>query len=198
MSVCLDTECSMSKIIVYTDGSAINRKDRWNSGHGGCGYVAKWRNAQGKIRSKKSYFGRIDNTTSARMEILAAIKSLEEINTGFNIVLHIDNKYVQEGILYKWYERWLIPYTDTMSNNIIQWNKDIASNPNGPKNLDLWMRLREIYSKHISEGSIIESVWIKGHADGKHILNEVADDLAFKGRTEKHGVIDNRKGIYLI
>ena len=164
----------MSKVIIHTDGSGINRKNVDNSGHGGCGFVMEW-----KGHRKEHWFGSFRQTTSARMEIFAIIKALELCNVGYNIEIRTDNQYCRNTISHEWYERWIL--------------KDQSK-----ANMDLWNRYKKIHDTHISGGSIITAVWIKGHANGKYPENEIADKLAYKGRINCKQIIDDRNGIYSI
>lgn len=159
-------------IIVFTDGSGINRKDREDSGHGGCGVVMK----QADLRAEHS-FGCFINTTSARMEIFGIIKALDLISPGFNIHVFTDNQYCKNTIMHKWYDRWISTFQDKA-------------------NMDLWKRFKDLHDTHIKGGSQIQITWVRGH-DGNE-ENEIADRLAYSGRKNCKQIIDDRNGIYAI
>ena len=96
-------------------------------------------------------------TTNNRMELMAAIKALENVNKEDDIILYTDSNYVKDGIT-KWIDNW-------KKNN---WK---TSNKKSVKNKDLWIRLdNAINEKNISW------VWVKGHAGNEG--NEQADYLA--------------------
>ena len=91
------------------------------------------------------------------MELMAAIKALEEIDKDYEITLYTDSNYVKDGIT-SWISNW-------KKNN---WK---TANKKDVKNKELWMRLDEaIKHKNISW------VWVKGHAGNAG--NEQADYLA--------------------
>lgn len=163
----------MERVIIHTDGSGINRKNKENSGHGGVGIVMQY---GGKVA--KHSIGRFENTTSARMEIFAIIKALEICKPGFPIMIITDNQYCQKTIGLGWYEKW------------IDYELDKA-------NMDLWERYKKIHDKHRAGGSEIWITWVRGHNGNES--NETADKLALKGRINQKTVIqDDRNGIYKI
>jgi len=170
------------KVIIHTDGSGINRKDKWNSGHGGCGVVMDYGD-----NHAQHHFGIFKNTTSARMEIFAIIKSLDLVEPGFEIEIRTDNQYCQKTISLQWYETWIMRGE----------HRKLSTDKSAKKNMDLWLRFKKLYDKHIAGGSIIHLVWVKGH--NNHKGNELADKLAYKGRTNKNNIVnDDRNGIYSI
>jgi len=158
-------------VIIYTDGSGINNKNKWNSGHGGCGIVLRHKDNQATHS-----IGKFLDTTSARMEIFAIITALELCNPGYYIKVITDNQYCKNTIQQKWYEKWL------QTNDVTK------------KNLDLWKRYQQVHNHHVVRGGMIEAIWVKGH-DGNQ-YNELADELARKARKSNNEIQDDRNGIY--
>ena len=134
------------KVDIYTDGACSG-----NPGPGGWGVLIKLENENIELS------GGDRETTNNRMELMAAIKALEEIDKDYEITLYTDSNYVKDGIT-SWISNW-------KKNN---WK---TANKKDVKNKELWMRLDEaIKDKNISW------VWVKGHAGNAG--NEQADYLA--------------------
>ena len=134
------------KVDIYTDGACSG-----NPGPGGWGVLIEIDNENIELS------GGDRETTNNRMELMAAIKALEEINKDYEITLYTDCNYVKDGIT-SWISNWKKNNWKTASK------KDV-------KNKELWMRLDEaIKDKNISW------VWVKGHAGNAG--NEQADYLA--------------------
>lgn len=137
----------MSEIVeIYTDGAC-----RGNPGPGGWGAILKYDGHE------KCLSGGEPDTTNNRMELLAAIQSLEALKRPCRIRLVTDSQYVRNGIT-QWMAKW-------KRNN---WR---TANRTPVKNSDLWERLDAAASRHD-----IEWVWVRGHAG--HPENERADALA--------------------
>ena len=133
-------------IDIYTDGSCLG-----NPGNGGWAFLVK----KNDIISSRSGF--VLNTTNNQMELTAAIKAIEFIDTNDVINLLTDSNYVKNGIT-SWIKNWKI-------NN---W-KNSSKQP--VKNKDLWERLDELNS--------IKSVnwqWVKAHSTNNY--NNQVDLLA--------------------
>ena len=134
------------KVDIYTDGACSG-----NPGPGGWGVLIEIDNENIELS------GGDRETTNNRMELMAAIKALEEIDKDYEITLYTDSNYVKDGIT-SWISNWKKNSWKTASK------KDV-------KNKELWMRLDEaIKDKNISW------VWVKGHAGNTG--NEQADYLA--------------------
>ena len=134
------------KVDIYTDGACSG-----NPGPGGWGVLIEIDNKNIELS------GGDKDTTNNRMELMAAIKALEEIDQDYEITLYTDSNYVKDGIT-SWISNWKKNNWKTASK------KDV-------KNKELWMRLDEaIKDKNISW------VWVKGHAGNAG--NEQADYLA--------------------
>ncbi len=134
------------KVDIYTDGACSG-----NPGPGGWGVLIQ-------LDDKNIELSGGDNeTTNNRMELMAAIKALEEINKDYKINLYTDSNYVKDGIT-SWISNW-------KKNN---WK---TANKKEVKNKDLWIRLDAAI-----EGKNISWIWVKGHAGNAG--NEQADYLA--------------------
>ena len=134
------------KVDIYTDGACSG-----NPGPGGWGVLIEIDNENIKLS------GGDRETTNNRMELMAAIKALEEIDKDYEITLYTDSNYVKDGIT-SWISNWKKNNWKTASK------KDV-------KNKELWIRLDvAIKDKNISW------VWVKGHAGNAG--NEQADYLA--------------------
>lgn len=134
------------KVDIYTDGACSG-----NPGPGGWGVLIQ-------LDDKDIELSGGDNeTTNNRMELMAAIIALEEINKDYKINLYTDSNYVKDGI------------TSWISN----WKKNSwkTANKKDVKNKDLWIRLDSAI-----KGKDISWIWVKGHAGNAG--NEQADYLA--------------------
>ena len=137
----------MSDIVeIFTDGAC-----RGNPGPGGWGAILKYDGHE------KTLSGAEPDTTNNRMELLAAIQSLEALKRPCTVRLVTDSQYVRNGIT-QWMAKW-------KRNN---WR---TANRTPVKNAELWERLDRAASRHD-----IEWVWVRGHAG--HPDNERADALA--------------------
>jgi len=83
-------------IEIYTDGSCLT-----NPGNGGWAAII---NKDGEI-TKIS--GSEKNTTNNRMELLAPINALKNIDADSQIEIYTDSQYVKLGIT-EWINKWLI------------------------------------------------------------------------------------------
>lgn len=140
----------MSNIVIYTDGGCHG-----NPGPGGWGAVIIDGN------DVHTLSGGEKNTTNNRMELMAAIKSLQAIVSNEQwkseeINVFSDSQYVKNGIT-SWIKNW-------KKNG---W-KTAAKKP--VLNQDLWMQLDELYN-----ALNVNWQWVKGHAGVKY--NEICDQL---------------------
>ena len=133
-------------IKIYTDGSCLK-----NPGNGGWAAIICIDNEVKKISGSEK------DTTNNRMELMATINALKEVNSDDLIEIYTDSKYVKNGI-----EEW-----------IVNWKKNgwITTSKKPVANKDLWIQLNEI--KSMKE---IEWNWVKGHSTDK--LNNEVDLLA--------------------
>lgn len=132
---------------IYTDGACSG-----NPGPGGWGAILRWNGHE------KELSGGAEETTNNRMELMAAIVSLETLTRPAQVVLTTDSVYVKDGIT-KWLEGWKARGWKTAAKKPV-------------KNQDLWERLDSAVQRHD-----ITWKWVKGHAG--HPDNERADQLAF-------------------
>ena len=134
------------KVDIYTDGACSG-----NPGPGGWGVLIQLDDKNIELS------GGENETTNNRMELMAAIIALEEINKDYKINLYTDSNYVKDGIT-SWISNW-------KKNN---WK---TANKKDVKNKDLWIRLDAAI-----KGKDISWIWVKGHAGNAG--NEQADYLA--------------------
>ena len=135
-------------IKIYTDGSCLK-----NPGNGGWAAIICTDNEVKKISGSEK------DTTNNRMELMATINALKEVNSDELIEIYTDSKYVKNGIT-DWIHNWI-------KNN---WK---TSNKEDVKNKDLWVQLHDL-----NNSSKIKWNWIKAHAGNP--LNEEVDLLAKK------------------
>jgi len=143
---------SEEKIEIYTDGACAG-----NPGPGGWGALLIAR------EKRKELSGGEAQTTNNRMELLAAIRSLEALTRPSAVNLYTDSKYVRDGIS-QWIENW-------KRNG---W-RNARKKP--VKNADLWQQLDALNQQHS-----VHWHWVKGHAG--HPENERADALANEGMAQ--------------
>ena len=135
-------------IKIYTDGSCMS-----NPGNGGWAAII---NINGKI---KKISGNEKNTTNNRMELMAPINALKNIDSKDPIEIFTDSKYVKNGIT-EWINTWVL-------NN---WK---TSKKENVKNKDLWLELHKL-----NQSLNVQWNWVKAHAGDP--LNEEVDMLAKK------------------
>lgn len=136
----------VKSVEIYTDGACSN-----NPGDGGWGAILFF----GGIQKELSGFEK--NTTNNRMELLAAIKSLEALKEPCKVKLYSDSAYLCNAFLNRWIDSW-------QKNN---WK----SSSGAVKNQDLWEALLKQTSKHS-----VSFIKVKGHSDNE--FNNRADSLA--------------------
>ncbi len=141
----------MNAVTIYTDGAC-----KGNPGPGGWGVLLK----SGTV--EKELFGGERLTTNNRMEMMAVIQALKALKRPCKVSLHVDSKYVLQGIT-EWLPGWKAKGWKTASKQPV-------------KNVDLWQELDALVQ---SGGHEIQWIWVKGH-DGDP-GNERADALANKG-----------------
>ena len=137
------------KIKIYTDGACSG-----NPGKGGWAAII----LDSKL-TQSSISGSESNTTNNRMELMAPINALKEIDPNKEIQIYTDSQYVKLGIT-EWINTWL-------KNN---WK---TSKKEDVKNKDLWI---ELYN--LNKSLNVKWSWIKAHAGNP--LNEEVDLLAKK------------------
>lgn len=141
-----------NNVIAYTDGAC-----KGNPGVGGWGAILSYNGVD------KEIYGAEKDTTNNRMEILAAIKTLEALKRRCAITIYTDSKYLQNGIN-QWLANWKANGWRTAAKKEV-------------KNKDLWQKLDELTLNHDITWS-----WVKGHSG--NVGNEKADELANRAITE--------------
>jgi ribonuclease HI len=141
----------MNAITIYTDGAC-----KGNPGPGGWGVLLK------SGATEKELFGGERETTNNRMEMTAVIEALKALKRPCHVTLHLDSKYVLQGIT-EWLPGWKAKGWKTAAKQPV-------------KNVDLWQALDALVH---TAGHQIEWRWVKGHAGDPG--NERADALANKG-----------------
>ena len=134
------------RVVIYTDGACSG-----NPGPGGWGAVLRYGDTEKEISGAEA------ETTNNRMELMAAIKSLDSLKRSCDVDLYTDSTYVRDGIT-KWMDGWKAKNWKTANKKPV-------------KNKDLWLLLDEAVQRHN-----VEFHWVKGHAG--HPENERADALA--------------------
>jgi ribonuclease HI len=136
----------MSHVEIFTDGAC-----RGNPGPGGWGVLLRYNGTEKEMRGAER------NTTNNRMELMAAIRGLEELKRACDVVVTTDSNYVRKGIT-EWLPVWKQRNWKTADKSPVQ-------------NVELWQRLESAAAPHR-----IQWLWVKGHSG--HIENERADYLA--------------------
>ena len=77
----------MKKITIYTDGACSG-----NPGPGGWGAILEYKGVRKEISGGEA------ETTNNRMELQAAIESLNALREPCKVALHTDSTYVRDGI----------------------------------------------------------------------------------------------------
>lgn len=146
MNDCTDT------VEIFTDGAC-----RGNPGPGGWGAILRFG------PHEKELHGGEAQTTNNRMELMAAIQSLEALKRPCRARLTTDSTYVMKGIT-EWLPNWKRRNWMTAAKKPV-------------KNVDLWQRLDAALAGHQ-----VEWQWVRGHTG--HPENERADALANRGIDE--------------
>ena len=131
---------------IATDGAC-----KGNPGPGGWGALMRFGGTE------KELSGSENPSTNNRMELMAAIRSLEALKKPCRVKLSTDSRYVMDGLT-KWIHGWRKNGWKTADRKPV-------------KNAELWQRLLDAAAPHK-----IEWLWVKGHAG--HPDNERADKLA--------------------
>lgn len=133
------------QVVIYTDGGCAP-----NPGTGGWAAVLQF----GTKYKELSGGERV--STNNRMELMAAIESLNVLTRSCSVKMVTDSKYVKQGV-----QEWMP-----------QWKKMGWKRKTGAiKNLELWQRLDALVQEHD-----IEWAWVKGHSGVPQ--NERCDELA--------------------
>ena len=144
----------MPDLYAYTDGACSG-----NPGPGGWGAILIARDGDAVVKERE-LSGGAALTTNNKMELTAAIASLEALAGPSKITVVTDSSYVKDGIT-KWIFGWKSRGWKTAAKKPV-------------KNEDLWKRLEAATTRHD-----VTWEWVKGHAG--HPENERADELARSG-----------------
>jgi ribonuclease HI len=144
----------MAEIYAYTDGACSG-----NPGPGGWGAILIAKDGDTVLKERELKGGEAQ-TTNNRMELLAAIHSLETLKRAAVVTVVTDSAYVKGGIT-EWIHGWKRRGWKTAAKKPV-------------KNVELWQRLDEAAARHS-----VTWEWVKGHAG--HPENERADELARAG-----------------
>ncbi len=134
---------------VITDGSACNKSRKG-------GWAAVIRNST----SLTELTGWAEDTTSNRMELMAAVEALKSIPIPSEVTVVTDSAYLRNTMRSRWYERWFL------------------EDKKGRPNLDLWYQLAGLASFH-------SITWIKVKGHSGDYWNERVDRLADWARRNK-------------
>jgi ribonuclease HI len=137
---------------IFTDGAC-----RGNPGPGGWGAVLRYH------EHERELYGGEALTTNNRMELMAAIRSLESLKRPCRVRITTDSTYVRNGIT-TWLADWKRRGWRTADDRPV-------------KNQDLWQRLDAAVQRHD-----VAWHWVRGHSG--HPENERADALAHRGIEE--------------
>ncbi len=150
-----------SEIVIYTDGSALN-----NPGPGGYGVVLMMDGDTGELSQGYKH------TTNNRMEMLAVITALEEIDsTDRPVKIFSDSQYTINGVTKGWARSW----------KKRGWKK---ADGKPALNSDLWKSMLEVTKGFPN----LTFQWVRGHAGDPG--NERADELA-NGAAHGGGLLDD-------
>lgn len=134
---------------IWTDGACSG-----NPGPGGWGAILTYNSHEKELKGGES------DTTNNRMELTAAIQSLDALTRRSTVSVHTDSSYVKDGIT-KWMVNWKARGWKTAGKKPV-------------KNKDLWEQLDLQILNHD-----VTWFWVKGHAGNE--MNERADELARAG-----------------
>lgn len=119
--------------------------------------------------------GGLLNCTNNQAEMMAAIMALSCFRGDNNLIITTDSKYLCEG----------------MESHIYKWRSNgyKGSNGHSVKNIPLWETL---YRLQLDQAPVWE--WVRGHNGDRY--NEIADDLALRGREYAQALKSNSKVKY--
>lgn len=111
-------------------------------------------------------------TTNNRMELMAFLSALENIDTietgNTKVKIYTDSAYIANCFADKWYIKWRANGWKTSDKQPV-------------KNQDLWTRILALYIK-LHERFSIEIIKVKSHTG--NVYNEMVDAMAVKCRKE--------------
>lgn len=143
----------MKKVNIYTDGAA-----KGNPGRGGYGTIVSRVNPDGTIAQDQELSVGYLYTTNNRMEMMAAIAGLQQLNEPYDVCITSDSRYLVDAFNKHWVDSWIRNGWRTSTGTAV-------------KNIDLWQKLLVLLKPHQ-----VKFVWVKGH--NNHPMNERCDYLA--------------------
>jgi len=132
-------------VTIYSDGACDP-----NPGPGGWAAVIR------EDKTSRTLQGSEPHTTNNRMELTAAVRSLESLPTASHVLFYTDSQYLMRGIT-EWLPRWIARNWRTTTGKVA--------------NQDLWEALVKAVQRHQ-----IEWQWVRGHAGDT--MNNQVDRLA--------------------
>lgn len=117
------------RVQAWTDGACSG-----NPGSGGWGAVIR-ATRDGQVLRERELSGGEVETTNNRMELMAAIMTLEGLTRPTRITMSTDSEYVRNGIL-TWIGNWKRRGWQTSAGKPV-------------KNVDLWQRLEAACARHV-------------------------------------------------
>lgn len=135
-----------AKTLLFTDGACSG-----NPGKGGWAAIIK-------NEKETKIAGAYEKTTNNRMELIALIKGLQNINNNSFVDFYSDSQYIINALTKNWIKSW--------QNN--GWK---TANKKPVANKDLWEKVIELSSR-----VTLNPIWVRGH-DG-HPENEICDKMA--------------------
>ncbi|QGM98209.1 ribonuclease HI [Methylocystis parvus] len=137
------------RVAIWTDGACSG-----NPGPGGWGAILRFGDVEKELSGGEAA------TTNNRMELMAAIMSLEALTRPCAVDLYTDSQYVRGGVT-SWIKGWKTRGWKTADRKPV-------------KNVELWRRLEAAEERHD-----VAWHWVKGHSGDE--MNERADALARAG-----------------
>lgn len=139
----------MERVIIYTDGACSG-----NPGPGGWAALIMKEGTETREIS-----GGVPHTTNQRMEMLAPIMALKELDLPATVVVYSDSAYLVNAFIRGWLERWLANGWQTSKGDAV-------------KNRDLWEELDWLTRFHR------QVIWRKVKGHGSDSYNIRCDQLA--------------------
>ena len=136
---------NIPNVTIYTDGACDP-----NPGQGGWAALILFSDLQKEITGQEGH------STNNRMELMAAIKALQVLQTPSHVKFFTDSQYLKLGVE-EWMPNWIKRGWKRKAGKVA--------------NIDLWQELNIESQKHL-----IEWNWVRGHSGDPH--NERVNLLA--------------------
>ena len=151
----------LPEAVVFTDGSSSPKSKR-----GGWAAIVMQPNLFVEL------VGNAEGTTNNRMELMAAIQGMKELQVPHKVYLVSDSAYLLNSLGNRWYNRWFAD--EIFFDNAFA--KQIGRYPR--PNLDLWRILASLAEFHE-----VVPVKVKGHSGDE--WNDKVDKLSVQARVEQ-------------